>query len=694
MKKMMHSLKYLLLKGRLSAKAGAAALSGLTLLGCWLYLSAGYRRNALAEISAHLLEINTYKAAQLHNWLDLQRREALWLSANRLLGKMVSDEAAKPGSRRAEIQSWFEAEQARNKFSSLALMNTGGAVIAATPGYRSGTEKVFTQVLLQAARGKPLLTDLYLTADGLPQMAMISPVAGRNSGGKPRFLLAALIDPATELYPLIKASPLFFVSAETLLVRQEGEDVLFLNELEYSRDSALKLKRRMDTKDLPAAAALRGVAGFFEGTDYRGVKVFSATDPFEGSNWAIVTKIDQDILLAPVKNKERLLLLELVLAAGALWGGFILIAARAERENEKRYRTLFDCMTSGLAHCRMIYEGDKPTDAEYLAVNPAFERLTGLKGAVGKRLTALIPGIRETNKELFEIYGRAARGGEPETFVTWVEGLKDWLSIAVYCPVYGEFVAIFEVITARKRLEEALAQKALELEKNNAELERFLYTVSHDLKSPVVTVKTFLSYLEQDLADTKPDRAAKDMLFISAAADKMAMMLDNLLEFSRIGRVVKPGARVTFRELAGEALAATAGRLSQCGARAQVAEAELTLFGDRLLLSEIWQNLVENACKFMGGQKEPRIELGIETRGGEPVFFVRDNGIGIEQHYLAKIFGLFERLDTRAEGTGIGLAIVKRTVELYKGRIWAESEGPGQGACFYFTLPGAGEKRP
>jgi signal transduction histidine kinase len=99
--------------------------------------------------------------------------------------------------------------------------------------------------------------------------------------------------------------------------------------------------------------------------------------------------------------------------------------------------------------------------------------------------------------------------------------------------------------------------------------------------------------------------------------------------------------------------------------------------------------LVDNACKFMGDQPAPRIEIGVETRDAETVFFVRDNGIGIDPRYQAKVFGLFEKLDHTAEGTGVGLALVKRIVEWYGGRIWVESKGAGQGTCFYFTLPGA-----
>jgi PAS domain S-box-containing protein len=240
----------------------------------------------------------------------------------------------------------------------------------------------------------------------------------------------------------------------------------------------------------------------------------------------------------------------------------------------------------------------------------------------------------------------------------------------------------FRDITGRKRQEKELSEK-------NTELERFTYTVSHDLKSPLVTVKTFLGYLEQDLARPDKERVKQDVAYMHTAADKMGQLLDELLNLARVGHKMNPAERVTFKELAQEAVRLVAGRISTGGAEVQVADATVVLKGDRPRLMEIWQNLVENACKFMGNQPQPRVEIGVEKRGSETVFFVRDNGAGIDPRFQAKVFGLFEKLDPKGEGTGMGLALVKRIVEMYKGRIWVESPGLGQGANFLFTLPGA-----
>jgi PAS domain S-box-containing protein len=234
-----------------------------------------------------------------------------------------------------------------------------------------------------------------------------------------------------------------------------------------------------------------------------------------------------------------------------------------------------------------------------------------------------------------------------------------------------------------------LSRVVADLEKKTAELERFIYMISHDLKSPLVTISTFLGYLGKDMKSGDTGRVAKDMQYMQRAADKMGQLLSELLEMSRIGRMVNPPVEVTFQELVEEALDVVAGPLAGRGMEVKVSEAEVALYGDRPRLVEIWQNLMENAVKFMGEQPSPRLEAGVEQQDGSLVFFVCDNGLGIDPRYHKKIFGMFEKLDTSSEGTGIGLALAKRIVELYQGKLWVESSGSGQGSCFRFTLPGA-----
>jgi PAS domain S-box-containing protein len=232
----------------------------------------------------------------------------------------------------------------------------------------------------------------------------------------------------------------------------------------------------------------------------------------------------------------------------------------------------------------------------------------------------------------------------------------------------------------RKKLIEELAKK-------NAELEQFTYTVSHDLKSPLVTINGFLGYLEQDAISGNMERLKKDTHRIQEAVLKMQRLLNELLELSRIGRMINTAETIPFDDLVNEAMAIVHGRLQERGVQVHVQPDISIVYGDRPRLVEVMQNLIDNAAKYMGKRENPRIVIGQRAmENGMAVVFVSDNGMGIPPEHHERIFGLFNKLDARSEGTGVGLALVKRIIEVHGGRIWVESE-PGMGATFLFTLP-------
>ncbi|HEU5102831.1 MAG TPA: ATP-binding protein, partial [Roseiflexaceae bacterium] len=274
------------------------------------------------------------------------------------------------------------------------------------------------------------------------------------------------------------------------------------------------------------------------------------------------------------------------------------------------------------------------------------------------------------------------------------DGSARWVRVYAH-PVWDaereQLVGIYgavQDITERKGVEAERERLIGELEARNAELERFTYTVSHDLKSPLITIGGFLGFLEKDALSGNIARLQADIQRIKDAADKMRRLLDDLLELSRIGRLMNTPQRLPFAEVVAEALVLAGGRLSERGVAVEVAPDLPNVYGDRMRLVEVLQNLLDNASKFMGDQPQPRIRIGACQRHQEQVFYVQDNGIGIEPRYHQQVFGLFEKLEANGEGTGIGLALVKRIVEVHGGRVWVESHGAGQGATFYFTLAG------
>jgi signal transduction histidine kinase len=247
---------------------------------------------------------------------------------------------------------------------------------------------------------------------------------------------------------------------------------------------------------------------------------------------------------------------------------------------------------------------------------------------------------------------------------------------------------------ANEKLEEQAAQRETlirELEARNTELQNFTYTVSHDLKSPLVTIAAFAGCLERSALAGDREQLLADLKWIKQAQERMAALLTDLLELSRVGRLAHPAEPVSFREIVEEARALTEGLLTSLNVQLAVSDRLPTVTGDRKRLVQVVQNLLENAAKFSRDSTSPVVEIGSRRLDGETVFYVRDDGIGVEPTDHKRIFGLFHKLHPETQGTGIGLALVQRIIEAHGGRVWVESEGNGTGAEFCFTLASPGQ---
>ena len=236
-------------------------------------------------------------------------------------------------------------------------------------------------------------------------------------------------------------------------------------------------------------------------------------------------------------------------------------------------------------------------------------------------------------------------------------------------------------------LERRVTDRTAELESAISELEGFSYSVSHDLRAPVRAISGFSKLLWEDHADQLNDEAKRKLGFIQSESLRMGVLIDDLLAFSRLGRQSVQRSDLDMTALAN-------GTFERLQTHHEGPKPEFRLGslphanGDRVLLEQVWVNLLSNALKFSARREKPAIEVGAISEEKEHVYFVRDNGAGFNPRYSAKLFGVFQRLHDAAEfaGTGIGLALVSRIVTRHGGRVWADGK-PNEGATFYFTIP-------
>jgi PAS domain S-box-containing protein len=729
-------MKHALAPQPMSARAGfvrsplaaivlLAVATGITGAVYLKHQSAAFR--LAAEKS--LLSVAALKTGQISDWYSECRLDAEAILQNPMtMTRLRQFLLAPPGTDPAmDIQAWMESRRELRGYHQFVLYDALGVPRLHAPASAPDAEvptlidnPEFRTALraggIQAGDLQPALAD-----SGRFSLDFWVPVASAPGANAPALGVILLdIDPDRSLFPLIQSWPTASRTAETLLIRREGNDVVFLNRLRHRTNIPLAFRVPIDPHGhLPAALATLGQEGTVSGRDYRGVPVLAALRRIPGTPWFMVAKEDLAEIDAPLRERARSAggVLLLIFVAAALGvnqlgrrreAGLLHQRISAKRESAEGFRTLVESLPQLVWTC--LSDGR----CDYLSRQ--WVQYTGIpeQDQLGYRWAEqLHPDDRLRTRRDWQDAVETGGPFAPEFRIRRADGTYRWFQTRAV-PLRnaaGRIEKWFGTntdIDERKRTEEALHRTTEVLRQSIEEVRQFAHIVTHDLRGPLVNFRGFASELRRSLADldllTQPainqlgddDRATADRIFHRDVPESLGFMDSSVIRMDHMINALLRLSRLAHHELVPERLdlgSMVAEILASLGAQIEARSATVSVLplpevtADRASLEQILSNILGNAVLYLDPARPGRIEVSGELSGAELRMKIDDNGRGIAQNDREKVFAPFRRGGDRdVPGEGMGLAYVQALVRRQGGRIWFESE-PGVGTTFSFVLP-------
>jgi signal transduction histidine kinase len=485
-------------------------------------------------------------------------------------------------------------------------------------------------------KNRVYLSDVFISkaTGNRPAMLVTAPAVDFN--GALIGVIAFEVD-MNSIYKLIQDVTGLGDTGEVLVAKKKGNEAVYLNPLRHDPDAALKKGIPLGGEmGGPIQEAVQGRTGAGRLQDYRGKNVIAAWRYLPSIDWGMVAKIDTEEAFADV-TKLRNRVLVVVVVVFVLCGIIAFSIAKFISAPIKTLSRGAEIIGSG----NLDYKIGSHRKDEIGQLSRSFDKMTGDL----KKITA---SRDELNREI--AYRKQAE--------------EDIL-----------------------RLNEDLKYHVVQLEESNRELDAFSYSVSHDLRSPLRHMAGFMELLQKRSWPQLDETNRHYMTIISESSKRMGTLIDDLLAFSRIGRSEMRTVAIRVKQLVQEAIGGLQEETKERDIAWKIGELP-EIYGDPSLLRLVLVNLISNAVKFTRPRPRAEIEIGCTEEEDEFVFFVRDNGVGFDMNYAEKLFGVFQRLHHRDEfeGTGIGLANVRRIVSRHGGKVWAVGS-LDHGATFFFSLP-------
>ncbi len=684
------------------------------------------RQTAEVELNA----IADLKVLEITRWREERQSDGELILHSAPIGSVVKEYLDNGGgesmrSARGLLSRW----RTHGRYGRIILLDSQLRMRMSEPPGQAPTNVLTRSFAALALRTNQLLiADFHQeSASSLVAMNLFVPLCVKGSaadGWQGAAVLVLEVDPNEFLLPMIQSWPTPSLSGETLLVREEGSEVVYLNELRHQSNTTLRLRLPLTNTKLPAAQAVLGQDGIVKGMDYRGTPVLAALRHIPDSPWFIVAKMDLAEIDAPLRQQAWMIGIvmgALVLAAsfgvGLLWRRREAYFTRRDLEERMKseevlqrsyslLRATFDSIAEGI----MVVD----TMGKIIDFNRQFSEMWRLPDTLlatrddALLLSCVLDQLQDPQGFLAKVQELYAK---PEESSFDVLEFKDGRVYERYSQaqwIRGKpagRVWSFRNVTEKKRSEELEERLRLDLEEKNQELEHLVYAASHDLRAPLVNIEGFSKRVEKtcrELAkiigespEAGRERALaitqteipKALAFVHSGVVKMNSLIGGLLRISRLGQVSVHMGPLDMTGLLQQITETLAFQI-------QKAEAEVVIDklppceGDSLLINQVFTNLLDNALKYRDPGRALKIEVSGRRNAAQIIYCVKDNGLGIPPESRIKIWELFHRLypGGPVSGEGLGLNLVWRIVQRHHGRAWVESV-PGQASSFFVALP-------
>ncbi len=705
-------------KGNRLVYLGAFGLAVALVAGLVVLLLYRQYEEDLEQWQARQTSLVDYRSRMVSDWLKERQNDAEALASRSQVIAALAPQDAQGSSAKISPASVQALARSLTRFAhpygytAIHVLNPQGEVVAHTLGASEIEAASRAAARETAEKGEPR-AELLGDVPEKSRLSFCAPVFAEESetdagGVAPQALGAVVlrVQLAGSLFPLLLSESVPTRTGETILVRRERDEVVYITPLRHLAIRWTGLRRPYSTAALAGREALEGKETFGEFVDYRGVRVLAATRRIPATGWGLFSKIDRAEALENLRRMvwvEALAALLLLIALGGLvtaYQHYSQSAHRARGEEALRRASAYNrsLIEASLDPLVTISADGKITD-----VNTATEKVTGRarQDLVGTDFSDYF-----TDPEKARVgYQQVFREGSVYDYALEIRHRAGRLSPVLYnATVYrdeaGQVLGVFAAardITERKRaeeevrqlnetLEERVRERTAELEAANREMEAFTYSVSHDLRSPLRHVDGFSKLLLENYSAGLPEDARHYVERIRNGVRRMGLMVDDLLNLTRVGRrelsVQLTGLNSLLEEVRQELEPEAEGR------KVEWRLGSLPFVEcDPALMKQVFTNLLSNALKFTRPRETAVIEVGTREQNASTTVFVRDNGVGFSMKYADKLFGVFQRLHRPEdfEGTGVGLATVQRIIQKHGGRVWAEGE-LNRGATFFFAL--------